>query len=173
MAIMRSKRPILRAQIAAMNPASNPDPAPWGIPTTLEWLPATFLNGAPSPTTRRWIKLVSPIGSNAPFWPGFPGLPVPGVPPGVPVPGVPGPARRTRPGQSIGMYEAILFKNFGASQENVTAKARSFPLPNGGSRVEAAVTTPIPANFPGAPARPGQLGLAAQQQAQRVRSRRR
>lgn len=98
-----AKRPLLRQQLeqqksiaAAFNPAFKPyaltsalDPTPTVDWTNLDWKPATFFDGPPTPTTRAWYRLVRP-------------LPGPSQPWGVPK-----------------QYEAILYTFGGAHQRHV------------------------------------------------------
>ncbi len=113
----RNRRPILRAQLASMTQQSS---GPY------DWMPATFFDVPPSPTARRWIKILSPIAS-------------PGFPPGGSQPGVPALPPNGLP--VFPYYNAILFTRSGAERKNVTAIVQRIPLPGGGARVQAAVAT--------------------------------
>ncbi len=115
---MAPRRPILQSQLAAQR---NPGPVvDW---RTFEWMPATFFDGPPSPTARRWIKLLSPVAG-------------PGIPPGG---GLPGSPALPPGGVPIPYYNAILFTQSGAQQRNVTVMLNRIQLPGGGSRIEAAI----------------------------------
>jgi hypothetical protein len=112
-----------RSSGATRNPAD-----PWDA-STWEWLPATFFDGPPTTTTRRWIKLVA-VDTPSPTPPSLPG---PGKPPS--------PSGWYGHG---GDYVAKLMKNFGATQEDVIAVIRTRPRPGGGTEMQAAVVRHLP-----------------------------
>jgi len=112
------------------------------------WIPATFFDGPPFPNARRWVKLLR-------LGPSFPGVP-PGSSPALPGDSVP----------LYPIYDAILFKDWGANQEDVAVVVKTTPLASGGSRVDAKLlkpwdgtsADPIP---PGAPPRRRTYGLVS------------
>jgi len=123
----RTKRPILRSMLT-QNPLAQYALAPQryapsglGVAATAAtqndsahpWLPATFFDGPPTPTARRWFKILT----SGP-------LQIPGFPPFLP-----GPFR-----------SAIFFSQFGTQQQDAWVEIRTIPLPNGGSRLEARFT---------------------------------